>query len=275
MLLAQSDMKSSWPIVIGTIIYLVTCRAAIATEDTKGEFDPMKRSYPEVYETPTGAPPEWDRLKMGSQIHTFFQADRFEYQLNDDNNKRVWDAQGWVGGDYNKLWLKTEGEGVPGRTWESAEVQALYSRTISPFWDVQLGVRHDFRPDPDRTFGVLGVQGLAPYWFEVDTAFFAGEQGDVRWRGEFEYELLLTQKLVLQPRLEINASFDDVPEHGLGSGLNDTEMGLRLRYEIRREIAPYIGVSWARKYGDTADFAEAEGESTSTVSFVMGIRAWF
>lgn len=267
--------KLGLTLLAGMMLSMASGRIALADKGAKPELDPMKRSYPEVHDTSTGAPAEWKQLKMGSQIHTFLQADRFEYQLNDDENKRVWDAQGWIGGDYNKLWLKTEGEGAPGNAWESAEVQALYSRTISPFWDVQIGVRHDFRPDPDRTFGVLGIQGLAPYWFEVDTAFFAGEQGDVRWRAEFEYELLLTQKLILQPRLEVNASFDDVPQYGLGSGLNDTELGVRLRYEIRREFAPYIGVSWAKKYGDTADFAEAAGESTSTASFVMGIRAWF
>lgn len=275
MLRAHCFPKIGPTLVAGMMLSMIFGRIAMADENTEPELDPMKRSYPEVYDTPTGAPPEWQRLKMGSQIHTFFQADRFEYQLNDDDNKRVWDAQGWIGGDYNKFWLKTEGEGVPGEAWESAEIQALYSRTISSFWDVQVGVRHDFRPDPDRTFGVFGVQGLAPYWFEVDTAVFAGERGDVRWRGEFEYELLLTQKLILQPRLEVNASFDDVPEHGVGSGLNETELGVRLRYEIRREIAPYIGISWAKKYGDTADFAETDGESTSTVSFVMGLRAWF
>lgn len=275
MLLLEQLLRASKFASPYIIASLVIAQHTMAEDTPDKKFDPMKRSYPKHYQTPDGAPPEWREPVMDSQVYVFGQIDRLEYQLNDDKNNRVWDAQGWIGGDYNKLWLKTEGEGAPGDPLESTELQALYSRTIAPFWDIQAGVRHDFNPNPDRTFGVIGLQGLAPYWFEVDTAFFAGEQGDVRWRGEFEYELLLTQKLILQPRLEINASFDDQPEYGLGSGLNNMELGLRLRYEIRREFAPYIGVSWAKQYGDTADFAEAEGESTSTVSFVMGIRAWF
>lgn len=266
--------KHSLGPVTGLLLIVLT-HPVVAGDKEQKHFDPLERSYPETYKTPDGAPPAWPEPVMDSSIYTFALLDRLEYGVNDDNNIQVWDAQGWIGGDYNKLWLKTEGEDAVGEPLESAEVQALYSRTIAPFWDLQAGIRHDFNPNPDRTFGVIGIQGLAPYWFEVDTAFFAGEEGDVRWRGEFEYEFLLTQKLILQPRLEVNASFDDQPEFGLGSGLNDTELGLRLRYEIRREFAPYIGVSWAKQYGDTADFAEAEGEATSTVSFVMGIRAWF
>jgi copper resistance protein B len=119
------------------------------------------------------------------------------------------------------------------------------------------------------------VQGLAPYWFEVDTALFLSEDGDLSFRGEFEYDLLFTQRLILQPRLEINASADDVPELGLGSGVNNTEAGLRLRYEIKREFAPYIGVRWEQLYGDTKDIAEREGEPTSVTSLVLGFRIWF
>ena len=146
---------------------------------------------------------------------------------------------------------------------------------ISPFFGAQAGIRYDTNPGADRAFAVLGIQGLAPYWFESDTAFFVSEDGDVSFRGEFEYELLLTQRLVLQPRLEFSASANDVPEYGLGQGINNTEMGLRLRYEIKREFAPYIGVRWEQLYGETKDIARRAGENTSNTSFVVGIRAWY
>ena len=151
----------------------------------------------------------------------------------------------------------------------------MYNRTISPFWGAQAGIRYDTNPGEDRGFAVLGIQGLAPYWFESDTALFVSEDGDVSFRGEFEYELLLTQRLILQPRLELNASANDVPEYGLGQGINNTEMGLRLRYEIKREFAPYIGVRWEQLYGETKDIAQRAGENTSNTYFVVGIRAWY
>ena len=138
-----------------------------------------------------------------------------------------------------------------------------------------MGLRYDTNPGPDRGFAVFNLTGLAPYWFETDTSLYVSEDGDVSINGEYEYELLLTQRLILQPRAEFTANARDVPEYGLGRGLNSTEMGLRLRYEIRREFAPYIGVSWTQKYGDTKDMAQAAGESTSSTAFVVGIRAWY
>ncbi|MES1933959.1 copper resistance B [Salinisphaera shabanensis T35B1] len=224
----------------------------------------------------SGAPLNWKKPIHDQQVHKFFLIDRLEYGDVDGTNNYLWDAQGWIGGDYNKLWLKTEGEGpMRGGSPEDTEFQALYNRTITPFWSAQAGLRYDVNPNPDRGFAVLGLQGLAPYWFESDTALFVSEDGDVSFRGEFEYELLLTQRLILQPRLEFNAAAQDVPEYGIGSGLNNTEMGVRLRYEIRREFAPYIGVRWEQTYGDTKDMARAEGEPTSSTAFVIGLRAWY
>lgn len=225
---------------------------------------------------PTGSPGHWPTPMMGDQTYAMVLIDRLEYGDSDDGDSRLWDAQAWYGGDYNKLWFKTEGEGATGEAMESMEFQGLYSRIFSPFWSWQAGVRHDVRPsEPDMSYAALGLQGLAPQWFETDVALFLSEDGDMSLRGEFEYDLLLTQRLILQPRLEFNASADDVPELHVASGLNSTEAGLRLRYEIRREIAPYLGVRWERKYGDTRDMAEAAGEPTSKTSFVLGIRAWF
>ena len=213
--------------------------------------------------------------ELDNRIFTFFQAEQLEYRLSDGKDRLNWDAQGWIGEDYNKLWLKTEGEKVFDGGVEEAEIQLLYSRIIHPFWDIQIGGRYDVRPQPQRGFGVIGVQGLAPYFFEVDAAAFFSHKGDVSARIKGEYELLLTQKLILQPSVELNLAAQQVEELGVGSGLTDVELGLRLRYEIVREFAPYIGVSWERAVGKTADFAREEGEDVDTLSFVAGVRFWF
>ncbi|OFX00697.1 MAG: copper resistance protein CopB [Alphaproteobacteria bacterium RIFCSPHIGHO2_12_FULL_63_12] len=212
----------------------------------------------------------------GAGAISYVEGERLEYQTNDGDPVFLWDAQGYYGGYLNKLWIKTEGEyDFSADEFSDAEVQALYSRAIGSFWDVQMGVRHDFLPDEDRTYGVLGVQGLSPYLFEIDAAAFISGHGDVTARLEAEYEILLTQRLILQPRAELNLALQDVPALEIGSGLSAAEAGLRLRYEFRREFAPYVGVSWERRLGDTADFARAAGEDPQAVSFVAGVRLWF
>lgn len=214
--------------------------------------------------------------KHGAAKTYFVQAERLEYRSNEGSPVFLWDGQGWYGGDKNKLWIKTEGEySFGGGALEEAEAQALWSHAISPYFDVQAGVRHDFAPGDDRTFGVIGVQGLAPYWFEIDAAAFISDDGDVSARIEIEYELLLTQRLIFQPRTELNFAIGDVPQYGVGSGLSSAELGARLRYEIRREFAPYIGVSWERAVGETSDFVRTDGGDPSSVSFVAGLRLWF
>jgi copper resistance protein B len=212
----------------------------------------------------------------GAGIMTYVEGERLEYRSNDGDPLFLWDAQGHVGGDLNKFWMKTEGEyDFAADAFEEAEVQGLFSRAIGSYWDLQAGVRHDFAPFEDRTYGVLGVQGIAPYLFEIDAAIFVSGHGDVTARLEAEYELLLTQRLILQPRAELNFAFQDVAALETGSGLSTAETGLRLRYEARREFAPYIGVSWERSIGDTADYARAAGEDPSSVSLVAGLRIWF
>jgi copper resistance protein B len=201
--------------------------------------------------------------------------DRLEARVGDGEENYLWDLQGWYGGDIDKLWLKTKGEGGFGDDTESAELQALYSRAISPFFDVQAGVRYDVRPEPDRTHLVLGLQGLLPYVFEVDAAVFLSDKGDLTARLEGEYDLQINQRLILQPRLEFGFAAQEVPELGIGSGLGSVEAGLRLRYEIRRELAPYVGVGWERKLGDTGDFARAAGEERGGWEAIVGMRSWF
>lgn len=219
---------------------------------------------------------EQARRDMGGQTLAMAVLDRLEYQSNEGDGLWLWDAQAWYGGDLHRLWLKTEGEYRAERgTTEEAELQALYSRAISPYFDLQLGYRVDLEPDPARQFAVLGVQGLAPYWFEVDAAAFVSDDGDLSARLEAEIDLFLTQRLILQPRAEINLAAQDVSDYGIGSGVSTAEAGLRLRYEIRRRFAPYIGISWRRKFGDTADFAREAGEDRVRWSLLAGVRLWF
>tara|TARA_R110001583_G_scaffold93904_1_gene237175 strand:- start:540 stop:1244 length:705 start_codon:yes stop_codon:yes gene_type:complete len=200
--------------------------------------------------------------------------DQLEYRDADGPDPMEWVIDGWIGKDLNKLWIKIEGERIDGAT-EELEVQTLYSRAVAPFWDLQVGWRHDNLPAPSRDWAVIGLQGLAPYFFDVNTALFVGESGRTAARLEAEYEILLTQRWVLSPEIELNLLGKSDPERGLGSGLTDAELGLRLRYEIRREFAPYIGINWSKLYSDTADYARAEGEKTEGGQIVVGVRAWF
>ena len=216
------------------------------------------------------------KSEHGGGSNWFLLAERLEYQTNDGAPALLFDGQGWWGTDRNKLWVKSEVErDFDAGAFEQAELQALWSRPISRFFDLQAGLRRDFARGADRTFGVLGVQGLAPYWFEVEAAIFVSGEGDASARFEAEYDLLLTQRLILQPRTELNFAIQDVEEAGVGSGLSTAELGLRLRYEIRRQFAPYVGVSWERAVGETADLARADAESVGAVSAVAGVRLWF
>jgi len=200
--------------------------------------------------------------------------DKFEVGRADGNNVLAWESGLWIGKDLNKLWLKFDGERVDGKN-EGTENRILYSRAIAPFWDLQAGLRHDTAPGNSRNYLNLGIQGLAPYYFETDANLSFGKDNQVKLNLSFEYEMMLTQKLVLSPEIELNAYTKDDKEMGIGSGLSDIEAGLRLRYEIKREFAPYIGVNWAKKFGKTADLASDEGEDTSETMLVLGIRAWY
>jgi copper resistance protein B len=200
--------------------------------------------------------------------------DQFELRDADGQSPFVMDAQAWIGQDLNKLWFKSELERVDGET-EEAELQALYSKGISTYWDFQIGVRRDFKPIPTRNWAVLGFQGLAPYFFEIDTALFIGEEGRSALRLEAEYEILFTQKLILSPEVSVNFYGKDDLEIGIGKGLSDTEFGARLRYEIRREFAPYIGINNVKKYGRTKDIAQSTMSDTVETQVSVGIKAWY
>ncbi len=217
-----------------------------------------------------------EALKRDHGAMTLFyaQADRLEYRAREGGDGYLWDVQGWYGGDIDKFWFKSEGEGAFGESPEDAEVQALWSHAIGPWFDLQGGIRQDL-VGPQRTHAVIGVQGLAPYLFEVDAAAFLSDKGDLTARIEGELDERITQKLILQPRVEIGLSAQDIPELGVGAGLDHVEAGLRLRYEIVPEFAPYIGVDQEWKMGVSADYARAADEDASVTSFVVGLRFWF
>ncbi|MCG9917409.1 MAG: copper resistance protein B [Phenylobacterium sp.] len=202
--------------------------------------------------------------------------DRLELRSADSETHLLWDVGGWSGGDINRFWWKAEGEGDFDSGALEGEVQALFSRAVSPFWDLQGGLRQDLIEDgDDLTHLVLGAQGLAPYWWEVDAAVFLSSKGDLTARVEAEYDQRLTQRLILQPRIEVEASASNIPERGLGAGLTHLEAGLRLRYELAKEFAPYVGVDWSRDLGATADLTRARGGDLTHTVFVIGLRAWF
>jgi copper resistance protein B len=197
-----------------------------------------------------------------------------EYQVRDGSDGYRWEGQAWYGGDLNRFVLKSEGEGTRREGVESAELQGLYSRAIGVYTDAQIGIRQDFEPH-NRSYATIGVQSMLPYWFDVEGALFLSNKGELLGRLEGTYDLLLTNYLILQPRAELNFAAQNTLETRTGSGLSNAELGLRLRYEISREFAPYIGVSWDRKVGQTANYSRALGKGVEATSVVFGIRTFF
>jgi copper resistance protein B len=191
-----------------------------------------------------------------------------------DNDDLRWDANAWLGYSFNRLALRTEGERVDGTT-ERAELQLLWSHAFARWWDVVAGARADFEPGPSRNWAAFGVQGVAPYRFDIAATAFVGDSGDTAVRLEGEYDLAVTPRLILQPQLELNWYGQTDRERGFGSGLSSVEAGLRLRYEFRREVAPYVGLVRERRVGGTADFARAAGRDADATSLVAGIRLRF
>ena len=199
--------------------------------------------------------------------------DQLEYTNGNDAHGLSWEAEGWYGNDSNKLWLRTEGDRSRGKL-EDADVEAFWNRNIATFWSTQAGVRHDSGEGPSRSWAAFGVQGLAPYWFELEATGYVGASGRTAARLRAEYELLLTQRLILQPEAEINLYGKDDPATRIGSGVSDVQVGLRLRYEIHRQFAPYIGVNWVRRMGTTADYARQDHQPVLDRQIVVGVRIW-
>ena len=215
------------------------------------------------------------RVENGDVRTTAVIIDQLEASFGDGEEGYALDAQGWTGGDINRFWWKSEVEGDFDGEVEEAEIQALYSRAFRPFFDFQTGLRQTYRPEGDRTDLVVGVQGLAPYWFEVDAAAFLSNKGELTARAEAEYDQRITNRWIVQPRAEVVLSAEDIPELRIGSGLTSLQIGARLRYEFRKEFAPYVGLEWTKSFGNTADFLEADGRSSEDTRLVVGIRTWF
>lgn len=206
-------------------------------------------------------------------INWFLLFDQIEWESGSSDLNLGWDTKGWIGRDRTRLWFRTEGQRDDGRL-SDAQSHVFYGRQIARWWDVLVGVRQDFRPGPAQTWLAAGIQGLAPYWFDVEATAYLGAGGRTHFRVETSYELLLTNRLILQPQAEMEIYGKDDLEHFRGAGLATLDTGIRLRYLIRREFAPYVGVVWHKKYFGTADLARANGESVGGARLVAGLRVW-
>ena len=215
-------------------------------------------------------------MMTANPLLTFVLFDQLEAQDGDSGDLLSWNITGWSGraSRLHRLWFRSEGERESGRT-DGAELEVLWGKSFARWWGFVAGVRQDFRPSPDQSWAAFGLQGLAPYRFEIEATAYVGEAGQTAARLEAEYELLITNRLILQPRVELNWYGDDDPVRGVGSGLSNAEVGLRLRYEFRREVAPYIGLVRERKFGGTEDLVRAAGEDPKDTRLVAGIRLWF
>ena len=207
-------------------------------------------------------------------INYYVLFDQLEWQTGEDLNGLSIDTRGWVGRDRDRLWFRAEGDGSKGRV-EEAQTHLLYGRQISRWWDIVGGIRQDFRPGPAQTWAAFGIQGLAPYFFDMEATAYIGASGRTHFRFEVEYELLITNRLMAQPLFETEIYGKSDPEHHFGAGLATTDLGVRFRYEFKREFAPYVGVTWKNKWGETADLARAKGDKTGGARFVTGLRLWF
>ncbi|RML33128.1 Copper resistance protein B [Pseudomonas syringae pv. atrofaciens] len=248
------------------------------------EDTPSTQAAPTQSRTPIPPITDADRATVytshaGHQVHdsainSYFLADKLEWQDANDGSALAWDLSGWIGGDIDRLLLRSEGERTNGKT-EEAEIQALWGHSISPWWDVVAGARQDFKPGAPQTWAAFGLQGQAISDLDIEATAFIGEAGQTAARLEADYDLQLTSNLVLQPTAELNFYGKNDPQRGNGSGLSTSEFGLRLRYEITPQFAPYVGVSWDRSYGKTADYAREDDEDTQDARLVVGVRMWF
>lgn len=221
----------------------------------------------------------WPQPTADNANYAYIVSELLEYRQSRAIGAIRWDVFGWYGGDINRVWVKTEGSQDVSGGYGEREGTLLYGRLISPFFDFQAGLRFANRSLPagnqSRTYAAIGVQGLAPYRYSLEPTLFVSQDGKISLRATATYDQQITQRLILQPRIEVNVAIQSDREFGIGSGLNDTELGLRLRYEVRREFAPYIGVNWKRSYSETGRLLRAEGEQNSLVSVVVGVRSWF
>jgi copper resistance protein B len=208
-----------------------------------------------------------------NDVNFFVLFDQLEWEIGDGPDAYAWDTKGWVGRDLNRFWFRSEGTGDDDGL-DEAHADLLYGRAISRWWNVVGGLRQDADPGPAQTWAAAGVQGLAPYWFDVEATAYIGGSGRTEFRFETEYSFLLTNRLILQPLVEVSVFGKDDPEREVGRGISTLNAGVRLRYEFRRELAPYLGITWDRSFFGTADYREAAGEPVARTRFVVGLRFW-
>jgi copper resistance protein B len=216
-----------------------------------------------------GRPKFADRERFGSIL-----IDNLEASRVDGETDVPYDLEAWFGRTYDRAVLKSEGDIESGDIAE-ARTELLWGHATAPYWDTQVGIRYDTGAGPNRTWLAAGIEGLAPYWFDLEITGYVGEASRTALRVDASYEMLITQRLILEPRLEANFYGKDDLERGLGSGLSDVTVALRLRYEVRRELAPYIGVEWANQYGGTEDLTRTAGRDPRETRIMMGLRFWF
>jgi copper resistance protein B len=256
-------------------------------EDSPPEIEPPPlpegKTLDEVLDRAASPPPpNYPEPVPDDRIYAFLLVEKFEWRISEDSspNHLGWEAQGWIGGDFHKFWVKNEGEAVfDGPDEGETETDLLYSRLITPFWNLQLGAQYanEWTSDEyeDRASGVIALQGLTPYKFELDNSLYVSEDADVTLEVEAEYDLRITQRLVLQPRAELGFAAQDIPRREMAVGMTDVNLDLRLRYEIRREFAPYVGIRYQSLVGATHNLAEEAGEETDDVFFLVGLRFAF
>lgn len=221
---------------------------------------------------PSMATPSMDMDDTGRQ--SMLLVDQLEVASGRENTGPKWEAEAWYGNDSDKLWLRSEGAGSHGRI-DEGDLEAVWNRAVSAFWSTQLGIRHDVGSGPQRNWTAFGVEGLAPYWIELEATAYAGTGGRLAARGRAQYTLRFTQRLIVQPELEINLYNRTTAQQPIGSGMSDAQFGLRFRYEITRQFAPYAGVVWSRRFGAAAAFVRTAREPIFDRQFVAGIRFWF
>ncbi|NQD75151.1 copper resistance protein B [Pseudomonas sp. CM27] len=218
-------------------------------------------------------------LLPGHQVHNramnwAVTVDKLEYQNFENSHALNWNATAWVGGDIDRLWLRSEGEREQGKT-HKAELQALWGHAVSPWWELVAGVRQDLKPASGQTWAGFGIQGTPLYGLELQATAYAGERQQTALRLEAAYAMLLTNRWILEPTLEANLYGRNDAGREQGAGLADSEVGLRLRYEVTRGFAPYLGVSFNRLHGNRADQAREDGEDLGQTRLVAGIRLRF
>jgi copper resistance protein B len=223
-----------------------------------------------------GAQSSWEPPVADNPIIEHFLLDQLEGRTNGRQNEFRWDGEGWIGTDMDKLWFKSEGFVENGRA-SDGDTEALYDRPIDRlrYFDFQAGVRYDLDTGPGRTWCAIGVEGLAPYFFQLAPTFYFSDRSRFAGRVTGSYDLLITQRLILQPQFEVNFYSEKNPSRGIGSGLSELDSGLRLRYELSRKFAPYIGFGYAQTFGETAKFTRDDGGIVHDPRFVFGARVWY